>query len=236
VLDAKERFDRIVSALGTPFYSDGKRAIYQCDCRHVVPSIDADVLVTDPPYGMALRSGMGGQHGECKIAGDDDTSARDEVLQEWGDRPAIVFGRWSVPRPVGTRMVLVWEKGEHVGMGDLSLPWKPNTEEIYVLGKGFSGRRDGSVIRHLAVAGCVGRNNEGYRHHPTEKPVGLMKDLLRKCPEGIILDPFMGSGTTLRAAKDLDRYAIGIELELKYCEVAAKRLRQSVLAFDAAEA
>ena len=52
-----------------------------------------------------------------------------------------MFGRWSEPRPVRTRMVLTWEKGEHVGMGDLSLPWKPNTEEVYVLGSGFTGTR-----------------------------------------------------------------------------------------------
>lgn len=212
-----------------PYYEDDAVTIYHGDCREIAAWLEADVLVTDPPYGMALRSGWGGAFGSLEIANDGDTTARDDALYLWGDRPALVFGRWSVTRPLGTRMVLQWEKGEHVGMGDLSLPWKPNTEEVYVLGSGFAGHRSSSVLRHLAIAGTVGRHDQGNRHHPTEKPVGLLIDLLGKCPPGVIADPFMGSGTTLRAAKDLGRRAIGIEVEERYCEIAAKRCAQEVL-------
>ena len=213
----------------TPYYEDDAVTIYHGDCREVTAWLAADVLVTDPPYGMGLRSGRGGAFGESEIEHDTDTTVRDAALALWGDRPALVCGRWSVERPTGTRMVLTWEKGEHVGMGDLSLPWKPNTEEVYVLGDGFTGHRGSSVLRHLAIAGTVGQAGNGTRFHPTEKPTGLMRDLIQKCPPGVIADPFMGSGTTLRAAKDLGRKAIGVELLERYCEVAARRMGQEVL-------
>jgi DNA modification methylase len=212
------------------YYEADGITIYHGDCREILPTLKADVVVTDPPYGVALRSGMNGRHGDCAIEGDDDASLRDEVLVAWGDAPALVFGCWKVARPAGTRALLTWEKGEHVGMGDLSIPWKPNTEEVYVLGHGFSGPRTGSVLRHLAIAGCVGTRT--WRHHPTEKPTGLMRALIAKCPAGLVLDPFMGSGTTLVAAKLEGRKAIGIEIEERYCEIAAKRLAQGVLSFE----
>jgi site-specific DNA-methyltransferase (adenine-specific) len=68
------------------------------------------------------------------------------------------------------------------------------------------------------------------REHITQKPESLIRELLSIAPPGIVLDPFMGSGTTLRAAKDLNRRAIGIEIEERYCEIAAERCRQEVLA------
>jgi DNA modification methylase len=218
-----------------PVYEDEYATVYLGDARDIIRSLSYDVIVTDPPYGMALSSGrpraaVNAEMGDLSIANDHDHTVRDEVLAMSRFVPKLVFGRWSVPRPPGTRMVLTWEKGEHVGMGDLSLPWKPNTEEIYVINKGFVGTRTTSVLRHLAVAGCVGTANTGHRHHPTEKPVELMRELIAKCPPGVILDPFMGSGTTLRAAKDLGRKAIGIELEERYVEAAIRRLGQEVLA------
>lgn len=218
----------------TPYYDGDGVTIYHADSRTHDAWRGADVLVTDPPYGMNLRSNRGGAFGVSRIESDGDTAARDDVLAVWGEKPALVCGRWSVERPAGTRMVLVWEKGEHVGMGDLSLPWKPNTEEVYVLGTGFTGHRGSSVLRHLAIAGTVGQAGTGTRHHPTEKPVGLMVDLITKCPPGSIADPFMGSGTTLVAAKLLGRRAVGVEVNEAYCEVAARRLSQGALDFGEA--
>ena len=218
----------------TPYYADESVTLWHGDClEHPEWWTGADVLVTDPPYGMALRSGRGGAFGASTVSGDDTTAARDEALALWGARPALLLGRWSVDRPIGTRMVLTWEKGEHVGMGDLSLPWKPNTEEVYVLGSGFAGHRGGSVLKHLAIAGTVGQAGKGTRSHPTEKPVSLMIDLLAKCPDGVVADPFAGSGSTLRAAKDLGRTAVGVEIDERYCEIAARRLSQGVLDFGA---
>jgi DNA modification methylase len=115
-----------------------------------------------------------------------------------------------------------------LGMGDLSLPWGPSTEEIYVLGDGFTGKRGRSVLRFQGIGPY--QQSRGERLHPTQKPVSLLCALIAKCPtDWVILDPFIGSGTTLRAAKDLGRRAIGIEIEERYCEIAANRLAQGVL-------
>ena len=211
-----------------PFYEDNSCTIYHGDCREIMPSVSADVLVTDPPYGMDFVSSWTTQ--KRPVANDKDTAERDHALSLWGDRPALVFGTWRVDRPTGTRNVLVWHKVNlGPGMGDLSLPWGHSTEEIYVLGGGFVGRRRSNVIAttdqrggSVGIAALVG--------HPTPKCVGVMGRLLDCCPaEWVVLDPFMGSGTTLRAAKDLGRKAIGIEIEERYCEIAARRLSQEVM-------
>jgi hypothetical protein len=221
----------------TPYYQDEAVCIYHGDCCEVLDAwVSADVLVSDPPYGIRYASGKTGHYGGTAlpgIVGDDDVTLRDTVLDAWGDRPAVVFGSWRRPRPAACRVVLTWDKGDHVGMGDLSLPWKPNTEEIYILGSGFTGHRGGSVLRFNAAV--TWNSTTHGRVHPHQKPVALMIDLLRKCPTGVVVDPFMGSGTTLVAAKRLGRKAIGIELERTYCDLAIERLAQGALALDMAE-
>jgi site-specific DNA-methyltransferase (adenine-specific) len=215
------------------YYQDDYVALYHGDCLTEHREwLTADVLVTDPPYGMTLRSSRNGAFGDLTIANDETLDARDAALSAF-DGPALIFGRWSEPKPKGTRMVLTWEKGEHVGMGDLALPWKPNTEEIYVIGSGFTGHRGGSVLKQNAIAGSVGQAKNGTRFHPTQKPTQLMERLIEKCPPGTVADPFAGSGATLLAAKNLGRQVIGVELEEKYCEIIAKRCAQDVFDFGA---
>lgn len=215
-----------------PYYEHNGITIYHGDCRDVLPNLSADILVTDPPYGLAhssnrtsaLYGAVDAYYGDGSIANDQDTTLRDFVLQWAGTRPALVFGSWKVQRPANVRALLIWDKGEASGMGDLSIPWKPSHEEIYVIGSGFQGRRTTGVLRAYVPA----RISFG-RLHPNEKPVSLMKMLLQKCPDGVVVDPFMGSGSTLRAAKDLGRRAIGIDLEERYCDLAARRLSQEVM-------
>lgn len=221
-----------------PYYEDSYCRIFHGDCRAAQSWLTADALVTDPPYGIRYvgaegglgrrgrKTGVGGEFRGTAITNDDSPVTRDEVLRLWGDRPALVFGTWKAPRPAATRAVLYWEKGEHVGMGDLALPWRPNVEEIYVLGTGFVGRRSSAVLRFDAPS-----PNFGRRWHPTEKPTALMATLVGKCPPTVVADPFMGSGSTLVAAKQLGRNAIGVEIEERYCEIAARRLAQGVLDF-----
>ena len=212
------------------YYSDDLVTIYHGDVRgssHEV-SFEADVMVTDPPYGIAYRSGKAGVL-DRSIEGDADASLRDEILEDWGTNPALVFGTWRIPKPKGTRQVLIWDSMGALGMGALDLPWKPGHHEIYVIGKGFTGHRGNDVLTYPPVQSMARTG----RMHPNEKPVPLMRDLIAKCPPGTVYDPFMGSGTTLVAAKSLNRKAVGIEIDERYCEMAARRCSQEVLGLSA---
>lgn len=212
-----------------PYFDDGLVTLYHGDCLEITEWLTADVLVTDPPYGIAYESNMNRDKRNAKlgraIAADETTAARDEVLSRWGERPALIFGRWDKTRPDQTCARLIWDKGATVGMGDLSLPWGRSEEEIYVLGRGFTGKRGSNVLRYQMLMSA----DRDRPDHPTPKPVALMEALIAKCPPGVVADPFAGSGSTLVAAQRLGRRAIGIELEEKYCEIAARRLSHQPL-------
>ena len=217
-----------------PHYADDRTTIYHGDCREVLSRLprllQADFvwLVMDPPYGIDYQSGSRRDTLAASIQGDKDTSLRDEILARWGDGPALVFGSWKIARPAGTHTRLIWDTKGALGMGDLSVPWKPSDQEIYVLGHGFAGPRTSNVLRYAPVQ-SMARNG---RLHPHEKPVSLMRDLIAKCPGGLILDPFMGSGSTLVAARQLGRRAVGIEIDAGYCATAVDRLGRETSIFD----
>ena len=208
-----------------PYYQDDYVTLYHADCLQNLDLLDqADVLVTDPPYGVAYQSGWVRDRIDRPIHGDKDLASRDTLLQAWGDQPAIVFGSWRKPRPARTRHRLIWSKGTDPGMGDLTMPWGNSDEEIYVIGNGWAGKRGSNVLTFPKPP--VSNRPD----HPTPKPVPLMERLLEACPPGwVVVDPFTGSGSTLRAAKNLGRKAIGVEIEERYCEIAAQRLAQEVL-------
>lgn len=214
-----------------PYYEADGIALYHGDCLEVTEWLAADVLVTDPPYGMAYQSGSRHETHD-RIAGDESVALRDAAPSVWGDRPAIVFGTWRAPRPAGTRTVGVWDKTDGIGpgMGNLSMPFGSSHEEFYLLGPWtLTGKRRGSVIR---TAVCMGGPNGVVSRsgHPTAKPVQLMELLVEACPPAsVIADPFAGSGSTLIAARNLGRRAIGVEIEERYCELIAKRLAQGVI-------
>lgn len=215
-----------------PYFQEDGITIYHGDCREVMPSLETcDLLLTDPPYGLNFDSNH--ESTWSAIAGDDSTILRDWLFENLPCGNAYVFGTWKLPRPSQCRQVLIWDKGANSGMGDLSFPWKNSFEEIYVIGNDFSGSRDEAILRgHRVYTWESGPAHDGNgRLHPTEKPLSLVTYLLSRSNARLVLDPFMGSGTTLRAAKDSGRRAIGIEIEEKYCEIAAKRLAQKVLAF-----
>jgi site-specific DNA-methyltransferase (adenine-specific) len=195
----------------------------------------ADVLITDPPYGMDYISNFAKDGPTPPVRGDKTTFERDSMLTEWftngaQDRPALVFGTWRVPRPIyPIRQLLVWHKGDTPGMGDLSLPWGPSHEEIYVMGGNgkahWQGKRGPSVIRARTREGNA-TNSHVEHGHPTPKPILLMQELISHTTGAVIIDPFLGSGSTAVAARLLGRRCVGIEMDRGYAVAAVKRIER----------
>jgi site-specific DNA-methyltransferase (adenine-specific) len=214
-----------------PYFQNDLVTLYHGDCLEITEWLEADVLVTDPPYGVAWKSSTMSNANVPKseiINNDATPDVRDRSLELWGLKPALVFGSWKVARPTQTRHRLIWHKKANIP-GMRSHAWFSADEEIYVLGTGFVGKPEQNVLvtndRRDGAYGEVARLG-----HPTPKPVGLMERLIAKCPDGLIADPFAGSGATLVAARNLGRKAVGVEMEEKYCELIASRLSQE--AFD----
>lgn len=210
----------------------GNSTLYLGDCRDVLRSLPDGAYsccLTDSPYGDDYTSGYATDAlwSESNIRNDKDNSVRDEVLSLIGDVPTLCFGKWSKEQPIGTRMVLVWDKGGALGMGDLRIPWKPDHEEIYVLGEPerFVGRRDSGSVIYCPPVQSMAKNG---RLHPNEKPVALLCKLMEKLPDGVVIDPFMGSGSTIVAAHRLGRPSIGIESDPVYFERACKRIEMEM--------
>jgi DNA modification methylase len=206
----------------------GNTTLYLGDSREILPTLtDYACCLTDSPYGDDYQSGWRTNTlwSETNIRGDRDNAVRDEVLSLLHDVPTLCFGKWSKEQPAGTRMVLIWNKGGALGMGDLRIPWKPDHEEIYVLGDParFVGRRDSGSVIHYPPVQSTAKNG---RQHPNEKPVGLLCKLMEKLPAGPVIDPFMGCGSTNVAAMRTNRPSIGIESDPVYFERALERIER----------
>jgi len=220
------------------YYKDDYVTLYLGDCLTETAWLEADALVTDPPYGIAWKgtSNYDGEGSSSKwkdgIANDENIGIRDSALQAWGDKPAIVFGSWKKPRPANTQHLLIWWKRGQAP-GPLTAPFMVQHEEIYVLGTGF--KKTSPPMRSVIETKEARSIEVAKIGHPTPKPVGLMELLIDRCPEGTIADPFAGSGSTLLAARNLGRKAVGVELEEKYCEIIASRLANQTFDFSLLE-
>lgn len=209
----------------------GDATLYLGDCREILPGISrVDAVVTDPPYGIALktnnlrfaggnasqirRRGRGpGTGGGKKIAGDDKPFDPSHLLDLAGDK--IIWGWNNFPDLLPRGACLVWLKRNDAAFGsflsDAELAW-------FSRGHGVYCRRD---LSNNAIT--------GFRKHPAQKPVSLIKWCLSFLPKAaIILDPYMGSGTTGVAALELGKRFIGIEIDPDHFENACHRIAQVV--------
>jgi site-specific DNA-methyltransferase (adenine-specific) len=205
------------------YYQDELATIYCGDSREIIPLISGyDLVITDPPYGMDYQSSRRTDKTERhdKIHGDKEFPMWIfELLKP--SNAMFVWCRWDnlyeLPKP---KSFIAWDKKCH-SMGDLNhefgRQWEacayyPGPEHKFL-------RRPVDVIRQAKVS-------PEALVHPNEKPAAVYYPILES-HAGVVLDPFMGSGSTLMACKNLGRKSIGIEIDEKYCEVAMKRLRQT---------
>jgi len=205
----------------TPYYERDGITIYHGDCRDILPTLGpVDLVLTDPPYGVGLEY-----------------ASYVDTLESWRELMNFIVPWIRVNAKMGILpscqinqlhwtytthppdWLICWYKGSpghvaYIGFND----WEP----LLVYGK-----TDALQMHDYFYAQPAQPDG-----HPCPKPIRWARWLMGKTtqPNNLILDPFMGSGTTLRAAKDLGRRAIGIEIEEKYCEIAVKRLAQEVLA------
>ena len=230
-----------------PYYEQSGVAIYHGDCRDVMPVIGAvDHVMTDPPYSDDTHAGArtnAGEIGGGRVLVDFASTQAGEIARTLA---LVRLKRWAV-------LTCDWQ---HVLPMKLTPPagWRFVRHGAWVKPNGMpqlTGDRpaqgwEAVAIFHAGVSGKMRWNGGGYPavwihnkiagFHPTGKPESLLIEWVNQFsdPGDLILDPFMGSGTTLAAAKRLGRQAIGIEIEEKYCEIAAKRLQQEALPLEVA--
>jgi DNA modification methylase len=209
-----------------PYYQDDYVTLYHGDCKDILPHLEpVDLVLTDPPYGIGEAAGANKSRGKMAMAKDygndnwDDEPIPQDLINQLITQPAVIFGGNYYAMPPSSCW-LVWDKHITGDFADCELAWT---------------NLPGAVRKiDYLWNGCMKKRPE-QRWHPTQKPIDVMKcciaqaDTKLKKTVATILDPFAGAGTTLRAAKDMNRKSIGIEREQKYCDVIVQRLRQEVL-------
>ncbi len=241
-----------------PYYQDDHVTIYHGDCLEMDANLGADMVFTSPPYNLGTTTGGGMHQGSMGATGGlaggyegytDDLSPDAYAQWQWqvlnlcwntlNDAGAIFYnhkqrvqnGRCTLPTgyapdPLQLRQVITWDKG--TGLNFSQSFFLPKSEWIIVWAK--EGWRLAS--RGSAEFGDVWRiPPEQDIRHPAPFPLALPSRAIGATGAQLIVDPFMGSGTTLRAAKDLGRKAVGYEISERYCEIAAERCAQEVLDF-----
>ena len=223
-----------------PYYQDKWVTIYHGDCRQILPQLDVnvDLVLTDPPYSHEHMDGGGFAAAREFYAGGKIDSISSFALSYFAD---ILFSSHSlvafasrdlIPDYAAETRQHGWKFDLHVWHKTNAIPfchntWKSDLEYIILAWQGKKTMLTGEMQGEYSKVYQSGINSESL--HPTQKPVPLMAKYIRLLQPQTILDPFLGSGTTCFCAKKLNCYSIGIEIEEKYCEIAAKRCCQEVM-------
>ena len=206
-----------------PYYSDSNVTIYHGDCRDIMPLIkEVNLLITDPPYGIDYSDHVPNWR-HRKIIGDKELPIDlIKMAMAKATHASYVFCRWDtlheMPRP---KSVIAWIKNNW-SKGDLKHSHGRKWEACC-----FYPHSEHQFLKR--IPDVITAKRTGNNLHPTEKPIDAIQPIIESNVGEIIFDPFMGSGTTLVAARNLGRTAIGVELAERYCEVAAERCRQGIL-------
>lgn len=213
----------------TPYYEKDGITIYHSRCERVLPFLEpVDLVLTDPPYGIGEARKNNPSRGVL-------AEATDFGVSDWDDKPPQ---RWLLEQAIGCGTnAIVWG-GNYFGFPAAScwLVWDKDNGKNDFADCELAWTNLDKAVRRLRwrwqgmLQEQMGDKKE-HRVHPTQKPLAVMSWSIAQAPDEIetILDPFMGSGTTLVAAKHVGKYAIGIEQDERYCEIAVNRLKQGVL-------
>jgi DNA modification methylase len=224
-----------------PYYETEFGKLYHGDCREILPQLieEVDLVLSDPPYGGNLSVDFADRFGRkpdgfwkntdrssqarhVPIVGDD-KPFDPEVLLNITSRAKVLWGaNWYASKLPDRGGWWIWDKRN--GKRDVSgAEWPMSEAELAwtTIGKGVR------IYRHTWF-GLIRDSERGEYYHPTQKPISLMCWCIEKAKsiEGLILDPFLGSGTTAVACERLGRKWIGVEISKEYCDIAVKRIKQ----------
>ena len=220
-----------------PYYDHAGISIYNCDYREILPSIEADFLCTDPPYELVASGGgiaakreyFNGIHRQLDCGFDFQLLSKWPRWMAFCSKDSLVGLLTFADSLPGRWQLVTWNKPNPTPL--MNGNYLPDTEYIVHKFESSKGLYGGYEDRSRFIIHPAEQN--GSMGHPTIKPLSVMERLLKTGSDKgqTIVDPFCGSGTTLVAAKNLGRRAVGIEIEERFCELAAKRLQQEVFSF-----
>lgn len=217
-----------------PYYETENGVLYHGDCLEVMktfPDKSIDLILTDPPYGTNICS-------QGSVGGDKMCKTTDYGKQTWDERipsrevfqemfrvsknQVIFGGNYFVEYLSNSPCFIVWDKDNSGNFADCELAWTSFKTATRIVKFRWNGMLQGDM------------KHKEKRYHPTQKPVYVMRWILERYskPTDLVLDPFLGSGTTSVSCKQLERKFIGVEKKLKYCKIARKRIDQTNVQWD----